>query len=50
MDLGSGKVVTLHQAPSADGGRYVDRAVTFWTKGRSATLIRDGTSETCATR
>jgi membrane-bound inhibitor of C-type lysozyme len=44
------KPVTLPQAMSADGGRYVGDDIEFWIKGNDATLIRAGTTETCHTR
>lgn len=39
--------LVLPQAMSADGGRYADADNEFWIKGNSATLTRDGKSETC---
>lgn len=42
--------VTLPQQLSADGGRYANGRMEFWIKGNSATLTRDGRSETCHTR
>lgn len=48
--FGDGRKVTLPQAPSADGGRYVGAGIEFWIKGRGATLTRGGASESCLTR
>lgn len=42
--------VTLPQVMSADGGRYAEGDVEFWIKGNSATLTRNGKSETCHTK
>lgn len=41
--------LTLPQAMSADGGRYVGEGIEFWIKGDEATLTRDGGTETCKT-
>ncbi len=41
--------VTLPQAVSADGGRYVGDGIEFWIKGNGATLTRNGAVETCST-
>lgn len=49
LAFGDGREMTLPQAPSADGGRYVGDGVEFWIKGRSATLTRAGESKTCST-
>jgi membrane-bound inhibitor of C-type lysozyme len=46
---GSGRKIALPQVPSADGGRYAGGKVEFWIKGRGATLVRAGKSETCRT-
>jgi membrane-bound inhibitor of C-type lysozyme len=46
----TGETITLPQAMSADGGRYADKGVEFWIKGKNATLTRDGDSETCSTK
>jgi hypothetical protein len=35
---------------SADGGRHADDTVEFWIKRNSATLTRDGKSESCQTK
>lgn len=43
-----GREITLPQVMSADGGRYAGNGVEFWIKGRSATLTRNGGSETCS--
>ena len=37
----------LPQTLSADGGRYATADDEFWIKGNSATLTRNGKSETC---
>jgi membrane-bound inhibitor of C-type lysozyme len=37
----------LPQVLSADGGRYASAEAEFWIKGNSATLTRNGKSETC---
>ena len=42
--------VTLPQAVSADGGRYVGDGIELWIKGKEATLTRNGTTETCRTK
>jgi membrane-bound inhibitor of C-type lysozyme len=47
---GSKSTLVLPQMMSADGGRYVNDKVEFWIKGQSATLTRDGKSETCTAR
>jgi membrane-bound inhibitor of C-type lysozyme len=44
----AGRAITLPQVMSADGGRYAGNGVEFWIKGRSATLTRNGVSETCS--
>jgi membrane-bound inhibitor of C-type lysozyme len=46
----AGETISLPQVISADGGRYADKGVEFWIKGRNATLTRDGDSETCSTK
>ncbi|WP_296713688.1 MliC family protein [Rhodoblastus sp.] len=46
----TGETITLPQVISADGGRYAGNGVEFWIKGRSATLTRNGVSETCSTK
>jgi membrane-bound inhibitor of C-type lysozyme len=45
----TGKTIALPQVMSADGGRYADKDVEFWIKGKNATLTRNGDSETCST-
>jgi membrane-bound inhibitor of C-type lysozyme len=45
----TGESITLPQVKSADGGRYADKRLEFWIKGKNATLTRDGDSETCST-
>lgn len=50
LTFGDGRKVTLPQAPSADGGRYVGGGIEFWIKGRGATLTRGSASESCQTR
>ncbi len=47
---GSGNRMVLPQVMSADGGRYADGGTEFWIKGRSASLTRDGKSETCTSK
>lgn len=44
---GSGEKMSLPQAPSADGGRYVKGDTEFWIKGRDATLTRGDRKTTC---
>jgi membrane-bound inhibitor of C-type lysozyme len=46
---GSSTEMTLPQALSADGGRYTQGDVEFWTRGKGATLTRAGKSTTCRT-
>lgn len=46
----TGETITLPQAMSADGGRYADKGVEFWIKGKNATLTRNDDSETCSTK
>lgn len=46
----TGKTIALPQVMSADGGRYADKGVEFWIKGKSATLNPDGDNETCSTK
>ncbi|MDI9849840.1 MliC family protein [Rhodoblastus sp. 17X3] len=48
LTFDAGREITLPQAISADGGRYAGNGVEFWIKGRSATLTRNGVSETCS--
>lgn len=43
----NGAALTLTQALSADGGRYVNGTTEFWIKGRGATLTRNGKATTC---
>jgi membrane-bound inhibitor of C-type lysozyme len=50
LTFAPGRTITLPQAASADGGRYADGDMEFWIKGRSATLTRNGSSESCTTR
>ena len=50
LNFDNGRQITLTQAMSADGGRYVHGDVVFWIKGRRATLIRGGRTETCLTQ
>ena len=49
ITFADGAVLTLPQALSADGGRYVSGATEFWIKGRGATLTRNGRATTCTT-
>jgi len=48
LTFAEGRKVTLPQAMSADGGRYANKTMEFWIKGRDATLTRNGTSESCS--
>ena len=50
LKFASGRTITLPQAMSADGGRYANKDIEFWIKGKSATLTRRGARETCSTR
>lgn len=45
--LGTGHELTLTQAESADGGRYVSGKTEFWDKGATATFTQDGTALSC---
>jgi len=45
----SANAITLPQALSADGGRYLGKHIEFWIKGNNATLTRAGKVTTCAT-
>ena len=47
LAFADGTVMTLPQALSADGGRYVSGATEFWIKGSGATLTRNGKATTC---
>jgi putative lipoprotein len=42
--------LTLPHVVSASGARYSDGPVTFWSKGREATLEMDGRKQTCRER
>jgi membrane-bound inhibitor of C-type lysozyme len=43
-----GETVRLPQVPSGSGARYGDRNITFWSKGREATIERaDGSATRC---
>jgi membrane-bound inhibitor of C-type lysozyme len=42
--------IALPQVMSADGGRYAEGDMEFWIKGNSATLTRNGKTETCHTK
>src|ERR1700761_24183 len=46
---GQGRPITLRQAPSADGGRYVGGGTEFWIKGTTAQLTRKGAVTECRT-
>lgn len=46
----SAKSVELPQVLSADGGRYADRDVEFWIKGKTARLTRAGAVTDCTTK
>lgn len=50
LTFDNGPEIVLRQVMSADGGRYVGDGIEFWIKGRNASLIRAGNSETCAAR
>lgn len=43
----TGETLSLPQALSADGGRYVSGETEFWIKGDSGTLTRGATMTTC---
>ncbi len=47
LRFGGGRVLTLPQVRSADGGRYQAGGVEFWTKGQGATLTKDGKATAC---
>jgi membrane-bound inhibitor of C-type lysozyme len=47
---GSPDKIVVPQVMSADGGRYSNQDIEFWIKGREATLMRNGGSETCHSR
>jgi len=47
LSFSDGRSLTLPQAVSADGGRYVQGDSEFWIKGESASLATDGASTTC---
>jgi membrane-bound inhibitor of C-type lysozyme len=44
-----GRTVLLTRRISASGSRYSKRRVSFWIKGREATLVRGPRSTTCRT-
>jgi len=44
------RTVTLPEVASASGARFSDGIVTFWNKGRDATLVFGGQNETCRER
>jgi membrane-bound inhibitor of C-type lysozyme len=46
LTFGPKEQVALPRAPSADGGRYADNGVEFWTKGKWASLSRPGRAPT----
>lgn len=50
LTFATGETISLPQVMSSDGGRYADKGVEFWIKGTKATLTREGSSETCATK
>ena len=41
--------LVLQQLLSADGGRYGDKKVEFWVKGKGATFTHDGKGTSCTT-
>jgi membrane-bound inhibitor of C-type lysozyme len=47
---GASDKLTLPQVKSADGGRYANADVEFWTRGRDATLTRGGRGEKCQSK
>ncbi|MFO1148007.1 MAG: MliC family protein [Alsobacter sp.] len=47
LRFAGGRMLTLPQVPSADGGRYQAGAAEFWTKGQGATLTQGGKATTC---
>lgn len=47
LAFSDGHKVTLPQAVSADGGRYVKGKTEFWIKGQGGTLTRAGKSTSC---
>ena len=42
LTLPDGRRVQVDQAESASGAKYTDGSVTYWSKGRDATLEFDG--------
>jgi membrane-bound inhibitor of C-type lysozyme len=44
-----GKTIVLTRRVSVSGSRYSKRRLSFWTKGREATLIRGRQSTPCRT-
>ncbi|SHE86967.1 Membrane-bound inhibitor of C-type lysozyme [Kaistia soli DSM 19436] len=47
LAFADGRKVTLPQAVSADGGRYVKGKTEFWIKGQGGTLTRAGKTTNC---
>lgn len=45
--LGTGHELTLTQAESADGGRYVSGKTEFWDKGATASFTQEGATLSC---
>ena len=45
--LGTGHELTLTQAESADGGRYVSGKTEFWDKGATASFAQEGVALSC---
>ncbi len=48
MRCSNGRLLTLPQVVSADGGRYGAGDVEFWIKGKGATLTRGGNAQSCS--
>jgi putative lipoprotein len=44
------RTLTLPHVVSASGARYSNGSDTFWSKGREATLVRNGRTQTCRER
>jgi membrane-bound inhibitor of C-type lysozyme len=50
LTFAKAKSVELPQTLSADGGRYADRDMEFWIKGKTARLTRAGAATDCTTK
>jgi len=44
------RTVTLPRTSSASGARFATESMSFWSKGRDATLVTSGRTETCRER